>query len=380
MKIVLFDYIFERGRPGITGLSDLVWNWAKHLVALGDEVHIVAPPYPKGAKPPKGALMHFFPVPPMGYRNIAGRMLTVLRGWLDIRRLGRVDIIHVPEYLATAIFAFLSNGTPVILTTPGNIFERIENINEFDWLTTQVYKVAARLSAKYCACIIATSAEMQKWWVISGASPERVVQIPLGVDTNVFQPISGARAELGWGDSPSVLFVGRLQKENGAEYLIEAMGSIAKDIPDVVLHIVGSGPDLHKLQEVVQHADLTNQVQWHGPVALERLPLFYSATDVFVLPRLSRVTPRVLFEAMACQVPVITSAIGGIGEFVDDGVTGFTIDPRNPSAIAQRIIQILRDAALANRMRKAAREFACRELDWSVIVRRMRTEVYQRFV
>lgn len=47
MRIVLFDYIFERDRPGTSGFSDLVWNWAKQLVKLGDEVHIVAPPYPK---------------------------------------------------------------------------------------------------------------------------------------------------------------------------------------------------------------------------------------------------------------------------------------------------------------------------------------------
>lgn len=316
----------------------------------------------------------------MGYRNIGWRILTVLRGWLELKKLGQIDIIHVPEYLATAIFALLDHSTPVVLTTPGNIFERVQNVNEFDWFTTQVYKLAARISAKYCACIIATSEEMQKWWEFSGADPERIVQIPLGVDTSLFQPIVGARVLLGWDDAPSVLFVGRLQKGNGAEYLIRAMGSVRENIPEVILHVVGSGPDLHKLRGLVHEAGLTKQVQWHGSVALEELPLFYSASDVFVLPRLSRVTPRVLFEAMACQLPVITSEIGGIREFVQHRVTGFLVDPRDCSAISRRIVQVLQDKVLAKGLAKAACNFARRELDWSVIVHRMRAEVYQRFV
>jgi len=104
--------------------------------------------------------------------------------------------------------------------------------------------------------------------------------------------------------------------------------------------------------------------------------LFYSAADVFVIPRLSRVTPRVLFEAMACQTPVVTSALGGMMEFIEDGQSGFIVDPRDSTAIAQRIVQIMQDRELAQKMGRAACEYACRQLDWRVIVQRMREEVY----
>ena len=195
MRIVLFDYVFERDKPGISGLSDIVWNWAKHLVALGDEVHIVAP-YPESAQPPKGAIVHRFPVPPIGYRNIVGHILIVLRGWLEIRRLGKVDIIHAPEYLSTGIFGLLSRDTPVILRVPGNIYERIAHGNPFDWSATQVLKVAARLSARLCTRIIVTSEEMRQWWEKTGAPASRMVLIPTGVDTELFRPIPNARALL----------------------------------------------------------------------------------------------------------------------------------------------------------------------------------------
>jgi glycosyltransferase involved in cell wall biosynthesis len=375
MRIVLFDFFFEPAKPGVTGLGDLVWNWGGQLTSLGDEVHIVAP-YLAGVQPPKGTIVHRFEVPPAGYRNVLGHVLIALRGWIEIRKLRQVDIIHAPEYLSTGVFSLLASRAPVVLTTPGNIFERIDNINHADWFTTQVYKLAARVSARRCAAIIATSAEMKRWWLFSGARDRQITQIPLGVDVEVFRPMPDAATSVGFGKRPSILFVGRLQAENGAEYLVRALKSVVRSIPDAVLHIVGGGPDLDMLRGMVQELELVSHVQWHGRVPLHRLPAFYSAADVFVLPRLSRVTPRVLFEAMACQAAVVTSAIGGIEDFVADGHTGFLVEPRNPAAIADRIVQVLQDRMLAGRTGEAAREYACQELSWPVVVRRMRDEVY----
>ncbi len=375
MKIVLFDHFFEPGFPGVSGLSDLVWNWARELVAMGDEVHIVAP-YPPNIEPPLGAIVHRFPVPPMGYRNIVGQMLTVLRGWVEVRRIRDVQVIHLPEYVAAGILAVLCHPTPVVLTTPGSIFERIENVNHADWFTTQVYKIMARVSARRCARIIATSAEMARWWEFSGAQAEKVVQIPLGVDTRTFRRIPGARATLGWQDSPCVLFVGRFQSENGAKFAIRAMASVAERIPTAMLHMVGWGPEQHELEQLTESLGLTHRVAWHGRVPLAELPLYYSASDVFVLPRLSRVTPRALFEAMACGLPVVVSEVGGMGEFIQPGSTGFVVDPRDCQHIAGLVIELLRNSDTALNLGRNARAFACTNLDWSFIVDRMRT-VYE---
>jgi glycosyltransferase involved in cell wall biosynthesis len=371
---VLFDYFFERETPGNSGLSDLVWNWASHLAALGDEVHIVAP-YPEHTRLPAGTVMHRFATPPVGYRNIVGHTLIVLRGWWEIRRIGRLDVIHPPEYLSTGVFSLLGVPGPVVLTTPGNIFERINNINHADWFTTQVYKVAALTSARGCAHIIVTSAEMAKWWQLSGADPEKITIIPLGVDTKRFDRIPRAKAQLGW-TQPAVLFVGRLQAENGAENVIRAMALVTERVPNAMLHIVGSGPDESMLRRLAASLGVSDQVQWHGRVAPSALPAICSAADVFVLPRLSRVTPRALFEAMACGTPVVTSALGGMAEFVDEGRTGWAVNPRSPTCIAERVLGALEDPELAASIGDATRCFARDELPWPVVARRTRDEVY----
>jgi phosphatidylinositol alpha-1,6-mannosyltransferase len=158
------------------------------------------------------------------------------------------------------------------------------------------------------------------------------------------------------------------------------MALVVKHAKGAKLDVVGDGPDLQALVNLSDALGLANCVRWHGRIALDQLPLFYSAADAFALPRLSRVTPRVLFEAMACQKPVVTSAIGGIVDFVEDRLTGFLVDPRDPETLAERIGQLLADRDLALRMGRAARQYACRNLDWDLVVRRIRTEVYQPLV
>lgn len=376
MKIVLFDYVFERDRPGTTGFSDVVWELARSLAVIGEEVHIVGP-YRHGIRGPEGAKLHSYPLPPINYRNVVGHLLIVLRGWQLIKRtLSQADIIHTPEYLSTAVFSTLGS-TPVVLTTPGNIYERIHNVNHFDWITTQVYKLAAKLSARYCARIIATSTSMRKWWEYSGTPPERIVEIPLGVDTHTFSPVEDATGKLGLEQVPRALFVGRLQSENGVRQLVKALRFVVEHVEDAVLDIVGDGPERAELLNLAKALGVSEYIQWHGRVDLEDLPLYYSMADVFVLPRYSCVTPRVLFEAMACRLPVVVSAIDGMQEFVEDGRTGFTVSPDEPQEIASRVVDLLQDGDLAFRLGAAARDYACRYLDWQVIVGRMREEIYQ---
>ncbi len=144
MKIVLFDYIFDQQQPGISGLSDLIWETARGLVDIGEEVHIVGP-YPVGISGPNGATLHTYPLPRLNYHNLLGHLLIIWRGWRVIQReLSDADLIHTPEYLSSSVFTLMGK-IPVILTTPGSIYERIHSgANPFDPITTAIYKLADR--------------------------------------------------------------------------------------------------------------------------------------------------------------------------------------------------------------------------------------------
>ncbi len=378
MRIVLFDFIFDQERPGISGLSDIVWNWARHLVAMGDRVHIVAP-YPKSAQPPEGTFVHRFPVPPIGYRNIIGHVLIVLRGWLEIQKLGRVDIIQAPEYLSTGVFALLSRDTPVVLRVPGNIYERVAHGNPFDWSVTQVLKAAARVSARRCARIIVTSEDMRSWWAKTGAPESRMVLIPTGVDVELFRPIVNARTLLGIPrDRKVILYVGRLSHEKGIQHLLEALPAVDKDTPDVELHLVGDGKLRSHLLELAKKLQVEKRVTFHGWLDQPSLPMYYSAADVTVLPSFTEGLPRTMLEAMACGSPFLGTTITGVVDHVQDGETGFLVPPGDSNELAQKLRMVLKNATQAREIGERGREYVLRKLDWRVIVQRMRQEVYHR--
>jgi glycosyltransferase involved in cell wall biosynthesis len=377
MRIAFIDFIFERGAPiGTTGLSEVVWRLAEPLAQLGHEVHIVAP-YRDAGFPAQNIQVHRFDLPPINYRNIVGHLLIVRRAIDVLGRLGPLDLVHAPEYLSTALLCALGPHVPVVLTEPGNIFERVANGNPYDLVTTQVYKWAARTSGRRCAAIIATSAEMAEWWRRSGATDDRIARIALGVDLAGFGPRPAARAQLGWGEQPQIIFVARLSVETGAEYLIRALPEVLRAYPGARLQIVGSGPAAESLRELAQAQGVGDAVAWHGWVPLDELASYYSAADLMVFPGTSGGTPRVMLQAMACGTPFVGSAIGGIVDHVEHGRTGWLVAPRDPAALAAAIVGALANPAAARAVAERSRAYVA-GLQWSEIAERVHREVYQR--
>src|SRR5581483_3113718 len=171
------DFVLDPRRPGSSGLSDIVWSMGRELARLGNHVHIVGP-YSVNPELAEGVAIRRFELPPIGYRNIIGHALIVLKMWNVVRRIPGLDLIHAPEYLSTGIVA-PSTRVPVTLTTPGNIYERIAHGNPYDWSTTFAYKLTARSSARACALIHAISVDQSRWWQYIGASPARTIAFPL---------------------------------------------------------------------------------------------------------------------------------------------------------------------------------------------------------
>lgn len=374
MKIAWIDIVFDRHLPvGSSGLSEVVWELAGPLAACGHEVHIIAP-YLNDRYPAPGVHVHRFALPPIGYRNILGHMLIVQHALDSLRRQGPFDIVHAPEYLSTAL-ACRAGLTPVVLTEPGNIFERIANGNPYDRFTTQVYKWAARTSARGCARIIATSALMADWWQRSGALPAQIARIPLGVRLDGFAPQPDARRRHGWdADRPQVLFVARLSPETGAALLLRALPQVLAVFPQLQVHLVGSGPAEAELRAQAASLQIAHAIIWHGWVKLAELPGLYNAADMLVFPGSSGGTPRVMLQAMACGTPFVGTAIGGIVDHVDAN-RGWLVPPNDATALAAAIIAALRSPDLRLARATAARSYV-HSLDWSTIAARVATEVY----
>ncbi|MBI2888048.1 MAG: glycosyltransferase family 4 protein [Chloroflexi bacterium] len=379
MRISFVDIICDPARPGATGLSDVVWDMAGRLARLGEDVHVVAP-YRASTFPDPAVQVHTFPLPPINYRNIAGHLLLALSAYRRLRGLGQLDVVHVPEYLTAAVLGTLLKDTPVVLTEPGNIYQRVARGNPYDPVTTLVYKLAARRAAATCARLIATSDEMAWWWQRTGFRPERISRVSLGIDTALFARLPDARAALGWpADPPVLLFAARLSRENGLDITLRALARLREQGTPAQLHVLGDGPERGSLEALASALGIGDQVTWHGWVDLKELPRYYSAADIFVFSGLSGGSPRVVLQAMGCGAPVVGSAIGGIVDHVDHGRTGLLFAPGSSRELAEQLGRLLVDPHLGERLGQAAAAYARQNVDWDRLVEQVR-DVYRTVV
>lgn len=425
MRVVFLDYVLEPNQPGVTGLSDIVWDMAHELVNLGHEVHVVGPYSPALAPDPR-VRVHRFAVPPTGYRWFVGHLWMGAR-MADIAARLSPDIVHAPEYLTTAVFLQRHGGRfPVVLTVPGNIFHKVQfrlrplpagagvgddqeavpldglqvasgrhvagwplgpqrrrlarrGGNPYSYFYTQTLKWAARLSARRAGRVIAISQEMKRWWEWTGSAPEHTPLIPLGVNPRRFQPVQGARAALGLpGDQVQLLYVGRFSREKGLLDLIEALSAVRRDtdLSRVRVVLIGKGP----LQ-----ADLEAAIAWHGLesvvrlvpwVAQQDLSVWYSASDALLLTSYAEGFGRTVAEAMSCGTPVIGSDVAGVHDHVLGGVRGLTFPVGDLASFTAVLRQALRCPEHLRAMRPATLRYAQAQLQWPALTARMVAEVY----
>lgn len=156
-----------------------------------------------------------------------------------------------------------------------------------------------------------------------------------------------------------LLFVGSLIDIKGLQYLIKSMPKIIKQFPESKLHIVGDGSEKTKYETIVKDLRLQNNIIFHGKVPNEKVINFYKKSFLFIMPSICIETFGLVgLEAMASGLPVIGSNIGGIPEWLEDGKTGFLVEPGNIEQISNNIIRILSDEKLANDLAENARKRA----------------------
>ena len=212
--------------------------------------------------------------------------------------------------------------------------------------------------------------------------PERVHVVHNGIDTELYRPTPETDALIKHGvdpDRPYVLFVGRITRQKGVPHLLRAARDIDKSAQ---LILCAGAPDTPAIdQEFRTLVDELRQsrdgVVWI-PEMLPRPEVIQLLThaSLFACPSVYEPLGIVNLEAMACGTPVVASAVGGIPEVVDDGVTGHLVryDETDQAAferaLAEAIDTVLADPAAARRMGEAGRERAVREFGWDAIARR----------
>jgi len=187
--------------------------------------------------------------------------------------------------------------------------------------------------------------------------------IPGGVDLDVFRPMpqATARQELGLDvDEKVLLFVGRIQRLKGLEILLRALSQLG-DLPARVLVVGGQPSTSHEAREIARLHNLAaklgirERVTFSGAAEHARLPIYYSAADVTVMPSSYESFGLVAVESLACGTPVVATRVGGLTAIIKDGETGALVPWRDPALFAERLRAVLTDKRLRAHLSAQAR-------------------------
>ncbi len=302
------------------------------------------------------------------------------------------DLVHCHTWYTHwgGILSKLTYGVPLIITThslePLRPWKREQLAGGYDF-SLWVEKTALEMADAIIAVSEGAKADVLKYFQVP---EERVHVIHNGIDLNEYHKVETHDALTRFGiplDRPYVLFVGRITRQKGIQHLIQALQHIDPDIPVV---LCAGSPDTPAIaaetKEAIEVArSHRGQIYWIQEM-LDKTSLIemYSHAGVFCCPSIYEPFGIINLEAMACEVPVVATAVGGIPEVVVDEVTGLLVPleqqteapftPINPGefalALADRINQLMRDEALRLPMGQAGRLRAEELFSWEAIAKR----------
>ena len=302
------------------------------------------------------------------------------------------DLVHCHTWYTHwgGILSKLAYGVPLIITThslePLRPWKREQLAGGYDF-SLWVEKTALEMADAIIAVSEGAKADVLKHFQVP---EDRVHVIHNGIDLQEFRKVESHEALVRYGvpvDQPYVLFVGRITRQKGIQYLIQALQYVDPDIPVV---LCAGAPDTPAIAAEIREAiDMVKmhrgQIYWIQEM-LDKPSLIemYSHAGVFCCPSIYEPFGIINLEAMACEVPIVATAVGGIPEVVVDEVTGLLVPldqhteapftPKHPEMFAQdladRLNQLMRDPALRLPMGQAGRLRAEEHFSWEAIARR----------
>jgi len=223
------------------------------------------------------------------------------------------------------------------------------------------FGLAAKVRDAELVVCISDFTRSQLQALVPAAHWDRMHVVHCGIDGTRFDP--GGRAERDPGPGLHVLTVGRLDPVKGQPVLLEAARLLRDRGVDVHVSIVGDGPARGDLERITALLGIADHVTFVGAVGQDEIRAWYDKADLFCLPSFQEGIPVVLMEAMACELPVVSSWVMGIPELVEHGVSGALVQPGRADLLADAIADLAADPERRRAMGRAAREKVLAEFE-----------------
>ncbi len=348
--------------PHLGGVEVVVAQQAQTLTALGAEVTVLTSNCGKAASPPDQPAARYRIT-----RIAAWNVLEERKGiplplwspaivWELAKLVRRSDVVHVhdvyhPSSIAAAIVARW-HRRPLFITQHVAIVDHDHRLVELAQRFS--YAVVGRLLWRWATTITAYNPIVAAFITGHGVAASKVRLTYNGVDTSLFRPGDPAKAlatRVKYGlapDRPVVLFAGRLVPKKGADKLIAAASS--------EYQIVLAGPG--KIPDAVPPG-----VLFVGPVSRDELLSLYQASDIFALPAAGEMLTLAMQEAMACGLPVVTTAHEAYARYELDPA-GVALVPADSHTLRLTFLDILSNQTRRDQMRSYSRQLAVKRFDW----------------
>ncbi len=289
--------------------------------------------------------------------------VTDLRAVLDLVRMfrrARPDLVHTHTSKAGFVGRLAARlaGVPVVVHTPhGHVFYAY-----YGAARTRLFIALERLAARWTDRIVVLTERGAEEHLARGIGrPDQYVAIPSGVDVTSLRARAparpAARARIGVEtEAPLVVGVGRLVPVKGFDVLVAAVPELRAAFPSISVLLVGDGPERPALEARARALGVDEHLRIVGPP--EDVAPYIAAADVLAAPSRNEGMGRVLIEAMALDVPVVGTRVGGISSVLADGEFGVLVPPEAPGPLAAALVDLLHDAGRRAKLAEAGRRRA----------------------
>jgi glycosyltransferase involved in cell wall biosynthesis len=289
-------------------------------------------------------------------------MFSLIRELRLLIKSQQPNIIHV-QYLEPGLIPIIAaklSGVRTVFATvhhPGRPYGLKE-------------KLLLRLGACLCTAFFCVSRSGEESWfgdsVVFNPQKDTLKRkhftIYNGVDSLSISRIAGRadsedlRKSLGLNGRPVIGIVGRLRSEKGHSILLKAMTAVIKTLPEVMLLVIGDGPDRDYLRNKAKALGIVDHILWLGAKKPEEIFELYSVMDIVAVPSLFEGFCLTAAEAMAACRSVVASNVEGLREVIKDGVTGYLVPVGDSNLMAKRLVELLSNPSKAKTMGEAGCE------------------------
>jgi len=315
-----------------------------------------------------------------GQLNISWDMMKAVK-----HGMRKFDIVHVhswqqfPDIIVNHYAG--KYDVPYVIQTHGSIPRIGKKFRKLLYDFTFGYRVLDKVSK-----VIALSRVEAEQYKAMGVPKEKIVIIPNGLDLSKYAelpPKGSFRRRFNIPeDKKIILYLGRIHKIKGIDFLIKAYAHLKNEMKCRNAVLVIAGPDdgyLSEIKYLAQASGVSNSILFVGPLYGENKLVAYVDSEVYVLPSRYETFPMTILEAYACGKPVVASRVGGLKDLVKDGETGLLFEPGNVEQLARSIFNLLNGNDVAKEMGLKGKNFVRENFTIEKVVERLE-KVYEEVV